>query len=377
MNILNFELQKYYDAFFYLKKILKAVDSDFIKSVYVYGSFTRNELIPDISDLDVMFFVDKYKLSKENLDTISKINEAILEEYKIHMVFRIHTIDELLSEFIAEDIFYPYLLDLLFYGICIFGESLEYKFIDVIKNKNIKQTMFETKIAFTNKKNDFLDAYLKEKKYEMADSIYDIFLLLKTYLIDPQIKIDYTIKCEKNYKDKSLDYFLNLFNMLEKHYSEIDYLKINNLFKEIKFEPGFGRGALLYNPDTKKILILEHSFGGGGWWALPKGGVEPDEINNPEKTVKREILEETGILDITLDLDKIGTTYHTFRKTPTFFRKVITEYYFATTFSKEIVVSDEHLNHKWIEFSEIKNYIQASNLKYIIYKYLAKKGKIK
>lgn len=374
MNLLNFELQKYYDAFFYLKKILKDTNLDFIKCVYVYGSFSRNELISEISDLDVMFFVDKDKLSKENLDVISKINESVLEKYKLHMVFRIHTIGELTSEFIAEDLFYPYLLDLLFYGVCIFGEGLEYKFIEVIKNKDIKQIIFETKTAFTNKKNDFLNAYLKENKYEMADSIYDLFLLLKTYLIDPQIKIDYTIKCEKNYKDKDLDYFQNLFIILEKQYSEINYSKICDLFKEIKFEPGFGRGALLFNPDTKKILILEHSFGGGGWWALPKGGVEPDEINNPEKTVKREILEETGILDVTLDLKKIGTTYHTFRKTPIFFRKVITEYYFATTFSKEIIVSDEHLNHKWIDFSEVKNYIQASNLKYIIYNYLTKNG---
>lgn len=374
MEILDAKLKKYYDAMFYLKEILKKTNSKFIKSAYIYGSFTRNEIIPDISDLDVMFFVDRNELSKENLEMISNINESVLEKYRLHMVFRVHTIEELHSLYTAEDIFFPYLLDLLFGAICIYGEGLELQFLENLKNKTLDQVIFETKVAFTNKRNDFLNAYFKEDKYVMVDSIYDYYLLLKNYFITPEIKVEYTIKKPENFEKQNSEELLVLFLNLEKSYKEIDFERIFQFAKIIKFEPGYGRGAILYNLDTKKILILDHSHGGGGWWALPKGGVEPDELNNPEKTVKREIFEETGISDVDLNLELIGETYHTYRKTENFFRKVRTEYYFATTHTQEIKLSDEHLSYKWIDISEINKLIEANNVKYILNKWFFKFG---
>lgn len=233
MRIRDSGIKKYFDAIFDLRDILYNNKCDFIKSVYIYGSFTRNEIIPDISDIDVMLLVDKNALSKQNLDVISKINETVLEKFNLHMVFRIHTTDEFLSEQTAEDVFYPYLLDLLFFAICIYGDKQEQLFLKCLKNKTLNQVIFETKVVFTNKRNDFFDAYFKDDKYVMADSIYDYYLLLKTYSIDPEIKLEYTLKESDNFENESSEDFLKIFLDLEKYYQTIDFEKMVSLSNKI------------------------------------------------------------------------------------------------------------------------------------------------
>lgn len=233
MGIRDSRIKKYFDVIFYLRHILYNYRCEFIKAVYIYGSFTRNEIIPGISDIDVMLLVDKNTLSKRNLEIISKINETVLENYNLHMVFRIHTTDEFLSEQTAEDIFYPYLLDLLLFAICIYGDKQEQLFFKCLKNKTLDQIIFETKVVFTNKRNDFFDAYFKDDKYVMADSIYDYYLLLKTYYIAPEIKIEYTLKKSENLKNKSPEDFLKMFLDLEKYYQTIDFEKLLVFSKKI------------------------------------------------------------------------------------------------------------------------------------------------
>jgi 8-oxo-dGTP diphosphatase len=48
--------------------------------------------------------------------------------------------------------------------------------------------------------------------------------------------------------------------------------------------------------DGRVLMVHErsHRAGGGEWWTLPGGGIEPNET--AEQAVRREVLEETGLV---------------------------------------------------------------------------------
>jgi 8-oxo-dGTP diphosphatase len=56
------------------------------------------------------------------------------------------------------------------------------------------------------------------------------------------------------------------------------------------------RAAAVIVRDGRVLMVHERSrrFGGGEWWTLPGGGIEPGET--PEQAVRREVFEETGLV---------------------------------------------------------------------------------
>jgi 8-oxo-dGTP diphosphatase len=56
------------------------------------------------------------------------------------------------------------------------------------------------------------------------------------------------------------------------------------------------RAAAVILRDGRVLMVHERSrrATGGEWWTLPGGGIEPDE--SPEQALRREILEETGLI---------------------------------------------------------------------------------
>jgi 8-oxo-dGTP diphosphatase len=59
------------------------------------------------------------------------------------------------------------------------------------------------------------------------------------------------------------------------------------------------RAAAVIVRDGRVLMVHERSrrSGGGEWWTLPGGGVEPGET--PEEALRREVFEETGLVVFT------------------------------------------------------------------------------
>lgn len=124
-------------------------------------------------------------------------------------------------------------------------------------------------------------------------------------------------------------------------------------------------GAVIFRKEEKdiKYLLLDY---GGGYWGLAKGHIEKGE--SEIETLKREAKEETGLDDLRV-LDGFRETVSYLyiakglekeerkregRKTIVFKRAV---FYLAETLKKNIELSEEHINFKWLNFQDMVSQI--------------------
>lgn len=373
-TILNKDISNYYYMVKDLQDLLTSKNIDFIHSVYIYGSFARDEIIPGLSDLDVMFFVNKEKISNENLLLINELNSTIRQKYDIPMVFRIHNLDELSSKIISEDLFVPYLFDLTINSFCIFGERIEYKFVEMLKNKSKEDFFYELQTTFYVLKQNFYDAYFISDKYKMSDVIYDFYRILNLFGVNFDFKLENSFKVKENVDKNTTESLLSIFSKIYSIYNEFNFEKLFEDIKQLNVLVGLARGGILYNLEHKKVLVIEHSFGGGGWWAYPKGGVEKGEFDDPSLTIKREIAEEVGITDVKIDLDKLFEINHYFKKSNYVYRKTKTEFFSVFCNTSQVVLSEEHNSFLWLNPSEVPNYVTSNGLKFVLDVFLKKHG---
>lgn len=107
-------------------------------------------------------------------------------------------------------------------------------------------------------------------------------------------------------------------------------------------------GIVLFRDDgTKKMFLLLHYP--SGHWDFVKGRIEKDE--QERQAAIREAREETGITDIEfIDgfEEKISYSYQYNGK---LIKKEVV-FFLAKTKTQEITLSDEHLDHVWLEFDD-------------------------
>ncbi|MBK7885637.1 MAG: NUDIX domain-containing protein [Chitinophagaceae bacterium] len=109
-------------------------------------------------------------------------------------------------------------------------------------------------------------------------------------------------------------------------------------------------------------------------WDLPKGKVEPGE--NIEHTAVREVEEETGLKNLTLQ-NKIGETYHTYKAYGKFWIKT-THWYYITCAANQILqpqLEEDIEQATWVTTAEIKNLMNNTypSIKDILNKFFADK----
>lgn len=95
------------------------------------------------------------------------------------------------------------------------------------------------------------------------------------------------------------------------------------------------------------ILLLQYPQ---GHWSFPKGHIEEDDKDH-FATAKRELLEETGISEVSIVDGWMSRTEYTFfsKGNPTT-KQVF--WYLANTDELNVKLSHEHTNYMWVNFDE-------------------------
>jgi len=122
-------------------------------------------------------------------------------------------------------------------------------------------------------------------------------------------------------------------------------------------------GSVLYILGTDfnvNYLILNYSY---GHWDFPKGNIENGE--SEIDTIKREIMEETGITDIKfIDGFRQQISYKYKKKSKLVNKSVI--YYIVETKSNKVVLSFEHLDFAWLNLDDALNRLSFDNSKKVL-----------
>ena len=123
-------------------------------------------------------------------------------------------------------------------------------------------------------------------------------------------------------------------------------------------------GIVLFYSD--EFLLIQHpakSNGDEGHWDFPKGHVEGSETEL--ETAKRELIEETGILNFRLfDGFKHRIEYN-FQKGNEIVPKEVT-FFLAESNTKEVKLSSEHENFVWLNSDLAFNKLTFTNAKEVL-----------
>ncbi|MDD5145632.1 MAG: NUDIX domain-containing protein [Candidatus Pacebacteria bacterium] len=141
-------------------------------------------------------------------------------------------------------------------------------------------------------------------------------------------------------------------------------------------------GAVIFRkePSQKegKIYYLLLNYPGfrrpTSYWDLPKGHIEKGEAL--EDTMRREVREETGLVDIELVPDFKETIKYFFKWENSNIMKFVT-FFIAKTKTKEVKVSGEHLGYEWLPYEEAIKKLTFKNAKNILQKvndFISRKG---
>jgi bis(5'-nucleosidyl)-tetraphosphatase len=102
-----------------------------------------------------------------------------------------------------------------------------------------------------------------------------------------------------------------------------------------------------------------------GYWGFPQGHKERGETEI--QTLNREVNEETGIQSMNI-LSYIGTIRYSYFRTDGMKNEKEVKFYFATTPTRNIVISSEHESYKWVTFVEALNILNHRQLRSIFMK---------
>jgi len=137
----------------------------------------------------------------------------------------------------------------------------------------------------------------------------------------------------------------------------------------ITFEKSVGAIVFRRSEEGVRFLLLQYIE---GHWGFPKGHIENSETD--EETLRRETLEETGIIDLEIVPKFKKNNWYFYRAKGTEKEKRIrlkkelnilkkVTFYLAETKTKEIKLSDEHKNYVWFGYNEALERITFWNAK--------------
>ena len=114
--------------------------------------------------------------------------------------------------------------------------------------------------------------------------------------------------------------------------------------------------CILLNPEKRFLLVKRAPKDAAlpGFWELPSGGIDKGE--KIEKTLFREVLEESGI-DITpYSFEKVDEEQYTFKKENGDVKDVTeTTFLVLLDNTPEVILSEEHVDFQWVNLEELED----------------------
>jgi bis(5'-nucleosidyl)-tetraphosphatase len=120
-------------------------------------------------------------------------------------------------------------------------------------------------------------------------------------------------------------------------------------------------GAVIFKRDGEiKYLLLRYE---SGHWDFPRGAIEIGE--EEKETVMRETKEETEISDLVFLPDFRKKIFWFYKKGGrTIYKEAI--FYLAETKTEEVKLSEEHIDFKWLPYTEAMKQITFPNGKKVL-----------
>ncbi len=125
-------------------------------------------------------------------------------------------------------------------------------------------------------------------------------------------------------------------------------------------------GIIVFRRDTEgvKFLLLHYP---GGHWDFPKGHVEKIDADE-EATARRELQEETGIVQVEFIPGYRESMYYEFNRGYKDRVKKVVVYFLAETKEEAVAISFEHQNFIWLPYEESLAQLTYENAKELIRK---------
>ena len=120
-------------------------------------------------------------------------------------------------------------------------------------------------------------------------------------------------------------------------------------------------GMIVYNPKLKKFLLLEYS----SHWGFVKGHIEAEE--DEKKAAKRELKEETGIVEFSLVNDFLEKIDYYYKKDGNTVYKAVV-FFLVLTDIENVKISEEHNGYKWCDFEEAYKLVKFKNTRKVLKK---------
>jgi len=123
----------------------------------------------------------------------------------------------------------------------------------------------------------------------------------------------------------------------------------------------FGVKVIIQHPESKQILLVQHSYGDTNIWHLPGGGYNPKR-ESAEDAAHREVFEELGI-------ELVELTYLTEYKTSAEGKRDTVSIFTAVAKSVALTLSSEIKSAGWISSKDITKKQTYSITAFAIQKY--------
>jgi 8-oxo-dGTP pyrophosphatase MutT (NUDIX family) len=114
--------------------------------------------------------------------------------------------------------------------------------------------------------------------------------------------------------------------------------------------------------DASEFLLLRNRR---GFWGFPQGHKEKGE--NEIQTLVREVLEETSIRALEIQ-SYIGKIQYSYFKGDGMKSEKEVRFYFATTPTREVKISEEHADFRWVTLADALNMLDHAQLKLVLVK---------